>query len=135
MNLQSLITYAFWQELKNTYSKIMSMLSDALSKPTPANAAANTPPVSHTMFDLLLLLLPFLPPAPARQLSEQALTSQWMENSDAGVQKRSYRLLARCLDTGALLKSRADKTEFVEKVVKRINETSDKVAQGAQKVR
>lgn len=123
------------QEVKNTYGKITTMLGDALSKPAPTNAATNTPPVSHTMLDLLLLLLPYLPSVPARQLFDQALTAQWMENSDPGVQKRSYRLLARCLDSGVLVKGGANKTELIDQVVKRIGETAEKVAQGAQKVR
>lgn len=112
------------------------MLNDALSKPNHANAnaATNTPPVSHTMLDLLLLLLPYLPSVPATQLFDQALTAQWIQNPDAGVQKRSYRLLTRCLDSGVLVKNGSDQGELVDKIVKRIGETSEKVAQGAQKV-
>lgn len=110
------------------------MLSDALAKPTPSNSATKAPPVSHTMLDLLLILLPFLPPTPSAQLFEQALTSEWMENADPGVQKRSYRLLARCVESGAV-KDGGNQGEFVEKVVKRIVETSEKVAQGAQRDR
>ena len=108
------------------------MLSDALSKPAP-NPASNLPPVSHTMLDLLLLLLAFLPSAPASQLFDQALT-QWIEISDVGVQKRSYRLLARCIESEVVVKGEMNKSQMVEKVIKRITETTDKVAQGAQRV-
>lgn len=110
------------------------MLSDALAKPTPSNPATKAPPVSHTMLDLLLILLPFLPPTPSAQLFDQALTSEWMENADPGVQKRSYRLLARCVESGTV-KDSGNRGEFVEKVVKGIVETSEKVAQGAQRDR
>ena len=85
------------------------------------------------MLDLLLLLLPFLPSPPASQLFDQALT-QWIEISDAGVQKRSYRLLARCIESEVVVKDGMNKSQMVEKVIKRITETTDKVAQGAQRV-
>lgn len=122
------------QEIKATYEKVTKMLSDALAKPTPSNPATKAPPVSHTMLDLLLILLPFLPPTPSAQLFEQALTPEWMENADPGVQKRSYRLLARCVESGAI-KSSGDRAVVVEKVVRRLVETSEKVAQGAQRDR
>lgn len=114
------------------YEKVTSMLSDALSKPFP-NPTPNLPPVPYTMLDLLLLLLPFLPAVPASQLFGQALT-HWMEITDAGVQKRSYRLLARCVESEAVMKGGMNKSQVVERVMKRINETTDKVAQGAQRV-
>jgi ribosomal RNA-processing protein 12 len=114
------------------YGKITNMLSDALSKPVP-NPTPNLPPVPHTMLDLLLLLLPFLPPVPASQIFDQALT-QWMEASDAGVQKRSYRLLARCVESEVIVKGGMNKWQVVEKVITRMNETTDKVAQGAKRV-
>jgi len=85
------------------------------------------------MLDLLLLLLAFLPSAPASQLFDQALT-QWIEISDVGVQKRSYRLLARCIESEVVVKGEMNKSQMVEKVIKRITETTDKVAQGAQRV-
>lgn len=119
--------------MKNVYTKVTTMLNESLNKPSAP--ASNTPPVSHTMLDLLLLLLPYLPAAPANQLFDQALTAQWIENSDAGAQKRSYRLLARLLESTLLPASGNGKTELVDKVVKRIIETSEKVATGAQKVR
>lgn len=85
------------------------------------------------MLDLLLLLFPFLPPLPASQIFDQAL-AQWVESSDAGVQKRSYRLLARCAESEVIAKGGMSKLHLVEKVITHMNKTTDKVAQGAKRV-
>lgn len=53
-----------------------------------------------------------------------------MENKDAGVQKRTYRVMARLIQKG-VLKGNED---AVAAIVARINETRKGVAQGAQKV-
>ncbi|KAF8318020.1 NUC173-domain-containing protein [Clavulina sp. PMI_390] len=121
-------------EVKNVYNKITHMLNDALAKPSPPNP--NTPPVSHTMLDLLLILLPHLPHQPTAQLFEQAVSDKWIASNDAGVQKRSWRVLGRLLEAGLLWKeSGMKKEDVIERVVKRVSETGEKVAQGAQKDR
>ena len=104
------------------------MLQDALKKPsTPAPGAV---PVSHTTLDILLLILPFLSLGSSQTLFEMALNKDLVENSDPGVQKKSYRILSRLVEQGVL----QGKVNIIEHVVKRIGETSETVSQGAQRV-
>jgi ribosomal RNA-processing protein 12 len=84
------------------------------------------------MLDLLLLLLPNLPSNTEQSLFEKALASGLMGSPDAGVQKRSYRILARLARKGLL--TGHTRESAVEAVVKRLAETKESVAQGAQRV-
>jgi ribosomal RNA-processing protein 12 len=116
------------QDIAATYAKVTGMLQDALKKPsTPSSRAV---PVSHTTLDLLLLLLPFLSLASLQTLFEIALSKELMESSDAGVQKKSYRILSRLVEQGIL----QGKKNIIEHVVKRIGETVESVSQGSKRV-
>lgn len=107
------------------------MLQDALSQPYNTQSPGGTP-VAHTMLDLLLLILPFLPvPSTTSQtLFQKALSQEMMGHRDAGVQKRTYRVLARLIQKGVLGGNEGE----VSVVVSRVNETREGVAQGAQRV-
>ena len=91
------------KQVEQTYIKILGMLNNALPQlPTtgrsePPNPAAPPPP-AHTMIDLLVLLVPHLAAEQSTQLFDLALGESLLGNKDAGVQKKTYRLLTRLVD-------------------------------------
>lgn len=123
------------------YNKVTTMLQDALTSSSQPQSTSS-PPVVHTMLDLLLLILPFLP-VPSKtstKLFEKALSnnvaesgSEMIVSKDAGVQKRTYRVVKRLIGKGVL--NGVGGEERVKMIVERLGETREGVAQGAQRVR
>lgn len=92
-------------DIETTYAKVKDMLEQSLPQlPNARNretGAGAIPPVAHTMLDLLIALVPFLNPAPggtASQLFELTCEDKLLKCSDAGVQKKTYRILSRLVD-------------------------------------
>ena len=105
------------QEITATYVKVQTHLKTALAKPTPS-ADPNIPPPTHTLLDLLIILIPYLPLDSASGLFAEMSTGSLIENSDAAIQKKTYRILTRLIETGkatALNGEGAD--EFVKRLV------------------
>jgi hypothetical protein len=117
------------QEIAATYEKVTSHLASALAQ----NAAAkgNLPPVSHTMLDLLIILIPHLPAAPAKALFNAASTGNLIENSDAAIQKKSYRILTRLIESN---KANALQGEGFDEFVQKLVDVSASIGPGAQRV-
>lgn len=113
-----------------TYARVTDHLGKALTNPAPA--AAGTTPLSHTMLDLLIILVPHLPVADALKLFAATQTSTLLEHNDATVQKKSYRILARLIDSGKV--AAALQGESVDTFVKRVEEVGPNVGPGAQRV-
>jgi ribosomal RNA-processing protein 12 len=93
-------------DVASTYAKIVGMLRSSLPTLVPAHDRETgpkvVPPVPHTMLDLLIVLLPFLdaskPDSEASQLFDLATEDELMRAKDAGLQKKTYRILARLID-------------------------------------
>jgi ribosomal RNA-processing protein 12 len=118
------------QDVTATYNRVTDHLGKALTSPVPAQAG--TTPLSHTMLDLLIILVPHLPVECALKLFAATQTSTLLEHSDATVQKKSYRILARLIDSGKV--AAALQGESVDGFVKRVEDVGPNVGPGAQRV-
>jgi hypothetical protein len=87
--------------------------------------------VSHTMLDLLIILIPHLPSAPATALFNAASTGNLIENSDAAIQKKSYRILTRLIE---LNKASVLQGEGFDQFVQKLVDVSASIGPGAQRV-
>jgi ribosomal RNA-processing protein 12 len=87
--------------------------------------------VSHTMLDLLIILIPHLPASPAKALFNAASTGNLIENSDAAIQKKSYRILTRLIE---LDKASALQGEGFDQFVQKLVDVSASIGPGAQRV-
>ena len=79
--------------------------------------------------DILILLLPHLSVADATALYNLCLTKEVLANSDNGVQKRGYKILAKLTEnnkTGANID--------VQDVLQRLDDASEGLAPAAKKV-
>lgn len=117
------------QEIAATYEKVTSHLASALSQ--PSSSTGGLPPVSHTMLDLLIILIPHLPASPAKALFNAASTGNLIENSDAAIQKKSYRILTRLIE---LDKASALQGEGFDQFVQKLVDVSASIGPGAQRV-
>lgn len=117
-----------------TYEKVVGHLGEALQLPTPkpAPGAAAVSPTSHTMLDLLVIVVSFLPAPAARALFAHASAAEakLIGSSDPAVQKKSYRILARLLETGKVTLAGAE----LEKFVARLRDGTEVVSAGARRV-
>lgn len=122
-------------DITATYEKVVGHLGEALNTPTPrpAPGAAAPSPTSHTMLDLLVIIVPFLPPATARTLFAHASAAEakLIGSPDAAVQKKSYRILARLLETKKVTLAGAELETFVA----RLRDGTEVVSAGARRVR
>lgn len=114
--------------MNETYVNVTSHLSKALE--TTAPIAAGASPLSHTMLDLLIIFVPYLPPAQSTSLFNATATPAMLTHPDATVQKKSYRLLKRLLEGGKMTLQAKQLEQFVEK----LNTVGGGVGPGAQRV-
>lgn len=117
------------QDVAATYEKVTGHLATALSKPVASEN--NLPPVAHTMLDLLIILLPYLPSTAAQALFGAAATGNLIENSDPAIQKKSYRILTRLIE---LKKATGLQGEAVDAFVQKLVDASGNIGAGAQRV-
>lgn len=106
-------------EVAATYAKVAGTLKTALTELVPQRdrevGPHAVPPLAHSMLDLLITLVPFLPSAEALALFKTATSDDLLQNEDAGVQKKTYRVLARLLEgsKGAALATSANVTSLL----------------------
>ncbi|ORY31769.1 NUC173 domain-domain-containing protein [Naematelia encephala] len=118
-------------DVVNVYSTVTTHLSSNLHDLKPPSPGAS--PISHTMLDLLIIFVPYLPATQSTQLFSATANPILLEHKDATVQKKSYRLLKRLLEAGKLGDmARGDQLQtFVEK----LGEVGGGVGPGAQRDR
>ncbi|KAK9366505.1 NUC173 domain-containing protein [Lipomyces kononenkoae] len=85
------------EDIISTFHKVVGLLNPALDsaaaqKPTPSGNST-IPPISHTMLDLIVAMVPFLPRSLYRDLSIIFVTT--IQNDDAKVQTRGYRIVSK----------------------------------------
>ncbi len=118
------------QDIIDTYTTVSSHLSQNIAFTTPA--AAGISPISHTMLDLLIIFVRYLPAAQSIALFTKLTTPTLLEHTDATVQKKSYRVLKGLLEAKKV--PGLTEPERLEQFVKRINEVGGGVGPGAQRV-
>ena len=77
--------------------------------------------------DILVLLLPYLSTQDASELFDAIFSDEVLVNPDNAVQKRAYKILARLVEGGKL-------PIDVERLFKRLDESSDGLSAAAKKV-
>jgi len=84
------------------------------------------------MLDLLIIFVPYLPQAQLAALFKASATPTMLEHHDATVQKKSYRLLKRLLESGKL--GAAGEGQQLEEFVGKVVEAGSGIGPGAQRV-
>lgn len=131
------------QDISKTYQKVVVMLDQSLPTLAPARdrdtGPGAIPPVPLTMLDLLGSLVPFLGETEALQLFERACQDNILRSSEAGIQKKAYKLLTKLLEgkhgrTVLRVGDESGKDRVGETLVK-LKDSSKAVASGAKKDR
>lgn len=78
--------------------------------------------------DLLVLMIPYLPPNEASALFESCLTKEIVESKDNAIQKRGYKILAKLVETGKV-------TVDAQSVLSKLDGFVDGLASAAKKDR
>lgn len=117
------------KDVVETYNTVTSHLSTNLA--SSAQPAPGASPVSHTMLDLLILFVPHLPSGQSRALFTATASTTMLEHHDATVQKKSYRLLSRLLESGKVFLT----GEEMESLIKTLNDVAAGVGPGTQRDR
>ncbi len=84
------------------------------------------------MLDLLIIFVPYLPTTQSETLFSATATVTMLEHSDATLQKKSYRVLARLIEAGKV--GDLVKGENLEELVKKLDEVGRGLGPGAQRV-
>ncbi|KAI8979642.1 NUC173 domain-containing protein [Mycotypha africana] len=81
-------------DINATFKKVLTMLSQALeTKETASNDPTEPAPMSHTMLDLAIIMIPFLD-AESAELLYNGTTQQLLnQEEDATLQKKGYKVL------------------------------------------
>ena len=119
------------EDVVGVYQTVTTHLSSNLTSTAPAAPGAS--PVSHTMLDLLVIFVPYLPSAQSVALFTATATPTMLEHHDATVQKKSYRLLKKLLESGHL--GDVAKGDKLEEFVVKLGEAGNGIGPGAQRDR
>jgi ribosomal RNA-processing protein 12 len=119
------LTQSKYQDLIGTYHTVTTHLSTNLSTTTPPSPGAS--PISHTMLDLLIIFIPHFHQAQREALFKATATEVMLEHEDATVQKKSYRILKRCLEI------RSEGVDLGD-LVSKLGDVGGGVGPGAQRV-
>lgn len=129
-------------EVKNTYDKVRGMLDSALTELVPQRdrevGVHAIPPTAHSMLDLLITLVPFLPVSEGSALLTLAESDALLKHDDAGVQKKTYRILARLVEGNkgeALLRSGKGTAANVSELLRQLHDATVNVSSGAKRDR
>ena len=112
------------------YQTVTTHLSGSLASSEPAAPGAS--PTSHTMLDLLIVFVPYLPQTQLAALFKASATPTMLEHHDATVQKKSCRLLKRLLESGKL--GPVGEGQQLEDFVGKVVEAGSGIGPGAQRV-
>ncbi|PWN17759.1 NUC173-domain-containing protein [Microstroma glucosiphilum] len=128
--------------VNETFTKIRGMLQTSLTELVPQRdrevGPHAVPPVAHSMLDLLITLVPFLGVEDGKSLLELCESNELLRNEDAGVQKKTYRVLSRLLDGHkgeALLRSGKGTAVNVSSLLTNVRKATVDVVQGAKRDR
>ncbi|CAO0789680.1 unnamed protein product [Mucor circinelloides] len=92
--IKSYLTVTTTDDINATFKKVLGMLSQALeSNETVTNDPSMPPPMSHTMLDLAIIMIPFLDLESAELLYNGTLQSLLSKESDPTLQKKGYKVL------------------------------------------
>ncbi|KAK9390497.1 NUC173 domain-containing protein [Lipomyces mesembrius] len=86
------------EDIVNTFQKVVGLLNPALeaaaaAKNSTPSGKFTIPPVSHTMLDLIVAMVPYLPRSLYSDLSMIFVST--IQSADAQVQKRGYRIVSK----------------------------------------
>jgi ribosomal RNA-processing protein 12 len=92
--IKAYLTVTTAEDINVTFKKVLAMLSQALeSNEVVSNDPALPPPMSHTMLDLAIIMIPFLDTESAELLYNGTLTSLLSKENDPTLQKKGYKVL------------------------------------------
>ncbi|KAG0173889.1 hypothetical protein DFQ28_004848 [Apophysomyces sp. BC1034] len=89
------------QDVNATFKKVLGLLSQALESPGPAvptNDPSIPAPMSHTMLDLSIIMVPFLDLESAELLYNGTITSLIGKEDEPTLQKKGYKILNHLMD-------------------------------------
>ncbi|KAF7732160.1 hypothetical protein EC973_006415 [Apophysomyces ossiformis] len=92
------------QDVNATFKKVLGLLSQALESPGPAlpgNDPSAPAPMSHTMLDLSIIMVPFLDLESAELLYNGTVTSLIGKEDEPTLQKKGYKILNHLMDCPA----------------------------------
>lgn len=131
------------EEVSKTFTKIVTMLDQSLPTLVPARdrevGPGSVPPIPHTMLDLLILLVAYLDPTQeGSKLFEMICDDKLLACRDAGLQKKTYRLLARLMagkQGKQILQVSEGKAERLQELLQKLQSTTENVVAGAKRDR
>lgn len=127
-------------EIAKTYEKIVSTLNSSLSTShiTRETGPKSIPPISHTMLDLLILLVPFMSLDEAQKLYTLVTQEELLVSRDSGLQKKTYRLLAKLMEgpkAVGVLEVGPNNPGKLPELLSKLQETTKSVVAGAKRDR
>lgn len=94
------------QDINATFKRVLAMLNQALE--TPGGAASNgsssetaPAPLSHTMLDLMIIMVPFLDLESSELLYNGAVQTLLGKEDEPALQKKGYKILKHLIDSSA----------------------------------
>ncbi|KAI9490962.1 NUC173 domain-containing protein [Zychaea mexicana] len=100
--VKSYLSIATPQDVNSTFKKVLGLLSQALesgASAAPANDPSMPPPMSHTMLDLAVVMIPYLDAESVELLYNGTVTSLLAKENEPPLQKKGYKILKHLIDS------------------------------------
>ncbi|KAI8378224.1 NUC173 domain-containing protein [Choanephora cucurbitarum] len=93
--IKAYLTITGPEDINTTFKKVLGMLSQSLesNEPNQASDPSLPPPMSHTMLDLAIIMIPFLDLESAELLYNGTVQSLLNKEDDPSLQKKGYKVL------------------------------------------
>lgn len=94
--IKAYLTVTTAEDVNTTFKKVLGMLSQALESneaPVANSDPSLPPPMSHTMLDLAIIMIPFLDQESAQLLYNGTIQSLLGKENDPTLQKKGYKVL------------------------------------------
>ncbi|KAI8147991.1 NUC173 domain-containing protein [Fennellomyces sp. T-0311] len=98
--IKSYLSVASTEDVNSTFKKVLGLLSQALESGTPAiHDPSMPPPMSHTMLDLAVVMVPFLDMESLELLYNGTVTTLLVKEDEPPLQKKGYKILKHLIDS------------------------------------
>ncbi|KAG2219452.1 hypothetical protein INT45_008100 [Circinella minor] len=101
--IKSYLSVATPQDVNDTFKKVLGLLTQALEKKTGGSVSNNDPtvppPMSHTMLDLAVVMIPYLDTESIELLYNGTVTTLLGKEDEPALQKKGYKVLKHLIDS------------------------------------
>ncbi|KAI7903680.1 NUC173 domain-containing protein [Cokeromyces recurvatus] len=130
--IKTYLTITSAEDINTTFKKVLGMLSQALESTETVGDSSGQSPMSHTMLDLAIIMIPFLDAESCGLLYNGTVTTLLTRENDPVLQKKGYKVLTHLM---RVANGREVILQFIESLQQHLLESTIHCTNSAKKDR